>query len=296
MSKMSTAPAAPSAPIDPSLREAHAREIEEGRRFAFGKNWASFLELLNDERIEEAVRSLRAMLGVERLDGRRFLDVGSGSGLFSLAARRLGAEVHSFDYDADSVGCTAELRRRYDGGPASTAWKVEHGSVLDREYLSSLGQFDVVYSWGVLHHTGSMWQAIENVLPLVAPGGQLFIALYNDQGAWSKRWHAIKKTYCSGPTGKALVSATVIPFWVLRGLAADIVWRRNPLARYREYVHGRGMSVTRDWFDWLGGFPFEVAKPEEVFEFLGRHGFRLERLTTAGGSMGCNEFVARRVG
>ena len=283
---------APSSLIDPTLRAAHAREIDDGHRFAFGKNWARFLEVLNDDRIAEAERSLRTMLGVERLDGRRFLDVGSGSGLFSLAARRLGAEVHSFDYDADSVGCTAELRRRYD--PSGSGWVVEHGSVLDADYLRGLGQFDVVYSWGVLHHTGAMWQAMENVVPLVAPGGRLFIALYNDQGAWSKRWHAIKRTYCSGPAGRALVSATVIPFWVARDLAADIVWRRNPLTRYRTYRHGRGMSITHDWFDWLGGFPFEVAKPEEVFDFLSARGFRLERLTTTGGSMGCNEFVARR--
>jgi 2-polyprenyl-3-methyl-5-hydroxy-6-metoxy-1,4-benzoquinol methylase len=290
---MSTVPAATSARIDPSLREAHALEIDEGQRFAFGKNWARFLEVLTDERIAEAEQSLRQMLGVEDLHGRRFLDVGSGSGLFSLAARRLGAEVHSFDYDADSVGCTAELRRRYDG--AAAGWTVEHGSVLDEAYLRTLGRFDIVYSWGVLHHTGAMWRAIENVLPLVAPNGQLFIALYNDQGPWSKRWHAIKRTYCSGPLGRALVSATVIPFWVVRDLASDLVWLRNPARRYTEYVHGRGMSVTRDWFDWLGGFPFEVAKPEQVFDFLLRHGFRVERLTTAGGSMGCNEFVARRV-
>ncbi|RMH79171.1 MAG: class I SAM-dependent methyltransferase [Calditrichaeota bacterium] len=168
-------------------------EINQGERFSFGKNWSRFLATLDNERIEKAEESLREMLGVEDLAGRTFIDVGSGSGLFSLAARRLGAQVHSFDYDPDSVGCTAELKRRYF--PDDDAWTVEQGSVLDREYLQGLGQFDVVYSWGVLHHTGDMWSALENVKGLVKPGGELFIAIYNDQGYKSMRWTWIKKNY-----------------------------------------------------------------------------------------------------
>jgi 2-polyprenyl-6-hydroxyphenyl methylase/3-demethylubiquinone-9 3-methyltransferase len=273
------------------LQQSHTAEVQSGQRFEFGKNWARFIEVLTDERIAEAERSLTQMLGDVR--GLRVLDVGSGSGLFSLAARRLGATVHSFDYDPSSVGCTQELRRRYF--PDDPEWRVEHGSVLDPEYLAGLGTFDVVYSWGVLHHTGAMWRAVENVLPLVAGDGRLFIALYNDQGVWSRRWTTIKRTYCSGTAGRWLVSGTVIPFWVTRNLAADLVWRRNPVARYTEYKKRRGMSVVRDWFDWLGGYPFEVAKPEEVFDFLRQHGFSLERMTTVGGRMGCNEFVARRL-
>jgi 2-polyprenyl-6-hydroxyphenyl methylase/3-demethylubiquinone-9 3-methyltransferase len=285
----------PAVPIDvvanATLRRTHHAEIERGQRFEFGKNWARFLEVLTEERITEAERSLTQMLGDVR--GMRVLDVGSGSGLFSLAARRLGATVRSFDYDPSSVGCTQELRRRYC--PEDPGWHVEHGSVLDPTYLAGLGTFDVVYSWGVLHHTGAMWQAMENVLPLVASGGRLFIAIYNDQGVWSRRWTAIKRTYCSGTAGRWLVSGTVIPYWVTRNLAADLVWRRNPLARYTEYKRRRGMSVVRDWHDWLGGFPFEVAKPEEVFYFLRERGFDVERMTTVGGRMGCNEFVARRL-
>jgi len=130
----------------------HAAEIEAGQRFAFGENWRRFLESLSEERILEAERSLREMLELPSLAGLSFLDVGCGSGLFSLAARRLGARVHSFDYDPASAACAAELRRRYF--PGDDTWTVEEGSVLDPPFLASLGTFDVVYSWGVLHQAG----------------------------------------------------------------------------------------------------------------------------------------------
>lgn len=275
-----------------AVAAAHAAEVESGKRFEFGRNWASFLKVLNDERIDIATEAVRSMLGVTTLEGKRFLDVGSGSGLSSLAARRLGAEVISFDYDPQSVACTRELRRRYY--PDDKQWSVVGGSVLDKEFLGQLGTFDVVYSWGVLHHTGQMWQALDNVLPLVADNGQLFIAIYNDQGTQSKRWKRIKQNYCSGTLGKVAMSSVVIPFWVGRSLAADLKNFRNPLAQYTNYSTQRGMSVWHDWHDWLGGYPFEVARPEEIFSWLRKNGFVLENMTTAGGTMGCNEFVARR--
>src|SRR6266545_5844853 len=151
----------------------HAIEIAQGARFEFGKNWTRFLAGLDGQRIAQAEESLRAMLETTGLKGKSFLDIGSGSGLFSLAARRLGARVHSFDYDPQSVACAAELRRRYFPGDAQ--WVVEEGSALDADYLARLGKFDIVYSWGVLHHTGRMWQALENAQLPVAPGGRLFI-------------------------------------------------------------------------------------------------------------------------
>ena len=278
------------APTSPShAAELHKAEVDSGARFKFGENWKRFIETMSEERADEAVRSLQRMLGRKSLDGLTFLDIGSGSGLFSLAAQRLGATVTSFDYDSDSFGCTNTLRASYAG--SDPRWTVLQGSVLDRDFMKSLGKFDIVYSWGVLHHTGAMWDAINNSVELVANGGQFFIAIYNDQGAWSRRWTKIKRFYCSGVVGRVIVSGTFIPFWIVRNVAADIVWMRNPMTRYSTYGSQRGMSVVRDWFDWLGGYPFEAATPEAIILPILKRGYRLSNLVTAGGSVGCVEYV-----
>lgn len=264
-------------------------DIARGKRFAFGSNWTRFLTVLNDARIIHAENSLRGMLEVKDLQGKTFLDIGSGSGLFSLAARRLGAAVTSFDYDPQSVACTRELQRRYF--PSDDHWRIDEGSALDDQYLSGIGQFDIVYSWGVLHHTGDMWRALANAALPVASGGHLFIAIYNDQGWISVAWRKVKRLYCSGIVGKVLVGGAFIPYYVARGMVGDLLLRaRNPIQRYR-HPTTRGMSLFYDWFDWLGGLPFEVAKPEAIVRFYRDRGFALQNLVTVGGGIGNNQFV-----
>ena len=270
---------------------------ETSVRFAFGDNWARFLENVNEDRVREAERSLTEFLGEGSLAGRRFLDVGCGSGLFSLAARRLGADVVSFDFDERSVWCANELRRRFDGG--DTRWRVERGSALDREYLRRLGTFDIVYSWGVLHHTGDMWTALDLVSATVAPGGRLMIALYNDQGLRSVLWRYVKHTY------NVLPAFLRLPYLAAFGCAFEVgacvvsLAKLQPgrlLTRWTRYESVRGMSRWHDIVDWVGGYPFEVATTAAVVEFYRTRGFNLERLRTVGGKMGCNEFLFARRG
>ncbi len=260
-------------------------------RFAFGRNWRRFLRNLSGETILEAEKSLRAMLGVNDLKGKAFLDIGSGSGLFSLAAMRLGAaRVHSFDYDGESVACAQELKRRYF--PDHDDWTIDRGDVLDSAYVTGLGSFDIVYSWGVLHHTGNMWQALDNVAIPVRRDGKLFIALYNDQGRRSRMWKSIKKSYSRGGL---LLRSTLIAFFAcyfgVRGFVSGVFRKRSAPQSQEQSERGRGMTYLTDLIDWIGGYPFEVAAPDSVSSFFRNKGFELLRLNSVGQGSGNNEYV-----
>ena len=277
----------------------HESEVGRGERFEFGKNWENFLKGLDERRILRAEKSLLDMLRLSSLQGKTFLDIGSGSGLFSLAARRLGAKVHSLDYDPQSVACTRQLRETYFASDPD--WKVEEGSVLDEAYIRSLGQFDIVYSWGVLHHTGNMWRAIGNATIPVKDHGLFYISIYNDQGRWSRRWLRIKRIYNHLPAPLKLpYTIIVMGAREFPQIIKDVV-RLSPgryIRRWNGYAETsmRGMSYLHDLVDWVGGYPFEVAKPEQIFEFLQKRGFRMNRLFSCAGELGCNLYVFTKDG
>jgi 2-polyprenyl-6-hydroxyphenyl methylase/3-demethylubiquinone-9 3-methyltransferase len=263
-------------------------EVKRGERFNFGRNWRVFLGKVSEDRIAESSKSLLAKLERRDLRGIRFLDIGSGSGLSSLAASRAGAAVTSFDFDPQCVACTAELRQRFAG--PDRPWNIVQGSVLDTAFMETLGTFDIVYSWGVLHHTGQMWQALDLASQRVdSAGGMLFVALYNDQGWISRYWARIKRLYNHNGLLRGLILVLHAPYFL--GAYAVGTVTRGLKGEKRDL---RGMSFWTDISDWLGGYPFEVAKPDAVAQFLQARGFRKLRDCRVGRRHGCNEFVFAR--
>lgn len=274
--------------------------METPEQYDFGTNWRSFIENhLTEASREEALQSLTAFLGLDSLEGRTFVDVGCGSGLFSWAAHKLGAKrVLSFDVNPNSVACCAQLRLD-EGEPEN--WEVREISVLDDAAMRELGEFDIVYSWGVLHHTGEMWRAIENAAGLVKPGGVMWIGIYNradGMGLYSdgrvgssQFWEKEKTFYNRLPT----VGQRAMDYAAAGGMvAAYILAGRNPVREIRQHNKNRGMSWMVDIRDWLGGWPYEYASVEEIFKFVHqRFGYSLDNVITTN-SLRNNEFLFRR--
>ncbi len=267
-------------------------EILKGERFQFGENWKEFLNNCREPQINYAELTLKDLLEADTLEGKTFLDIGSGSGIHSLAACRLGAKVYSFDYDPSSVWCTTQLRNRFF--PDDLNWKIEQGSVLDKTYLECLGCFDIVYAWGVLHHTGDLWKAIELTTHCVAPNGILILAIYNDQGWLSYIWRFIKRTYniLPGFLKPIMPIAIGIIQWA-PSLFLDL-FRGQPFFSWKHYYHNRGMSPWHDVVDWVGGYPFQVARRESVIDSLTKFDFHLQKMISAGRQAGNNQFVFQR--
>lgn len=98
-------------------------------RFSFGENWASYAKSIGDVEIDEAVAGLRRLTGTADLAGKRFLDIGCGSGIHCLAALPLGAAgVVAVDIDADSVATTEAMLVKHAG---RGTYRVERCSVFD---------------------------------------------------------------------------------------------------------------------------------------------------------------------
>ena len=257
-------------------------------RFAFGKNWKKYLKKgFNDVSLRKSEEYLKSFLQLDLRD-KTFVDIGCGSGVHSLAAFKLGAQVTSIDVDQHSVECCEELAKKHH----SPTWQVKQGSIVDDTFVSSLGCFDVVYCWGVAHHTGNMFKALANLANLVTPSGLLYVAIYNEVPGrrGSKMWQAIKRRYnFAGPVVKKIMEWIYISLMFL----GIVVRLRNPFTEINNYYQKRGMHWTTDLIDWLGGYPYEYARAEVIFNFYRDRGFDLVNLKTTN-YIGCNQFVFKK--
>jgi 2-polyprenyl-6-hydroxyphenyl methylase/3-demethylubiquinone-9 3-methyltransferase len=256
--------------------------------FEFGRNWSDFSKHIDESAIQEAERGILALIPRDEIEGASWLDIGSGSGIHSLAAHRLGAsDITALDIDADSVETTRRVLAA-NGVKART----ERMSVFE---LGSLDEFDVVYSWGVLHHTGDMWRAVRCAAEKVKPGGIFAIALYQQTplcGAWTRE----KEFYTAAPEW---VRKAIRGIYIGAFFANSLVRGQNPWKIVRTYKGARGMSFYHDVHDWLGGFPYESSTPEETRRFVSELGFEplhSRELVPGRGvfGTGCAEYVFRR--
>jgi len=252
--------------------------------FDFGANWQRFVDKMDVEALDEAERGLLKLIPANRLEGATFLDIGSGSGLHALAAKRLGARVTAIDIDKNSVEATRKL--------LGTGADVRQLSILESH---GLGRFDIVYSWGVLHHTGAMWRAIDSAAALVKPGGLLVLALYQ-RTPFCGFWKVEKRLYTAAPRParaviRALYTAALLSRQALAG--------KDPFSYVKNYKAARGMDFFTDVHDWLGGYPYESVDPADLMEHVGKLGFTpvvehaLPKSIGVFGA-GCCEFTLRR--
>jgi 2-polyprenyl-6-hydroxyphenyl methylase/3-demethylubiquinone-9 3-methyltransferase len=256
---------------------------EEHITFSFGENWKNFLTTVGEEEIKKAEKEIKTWLGENGVNGKRVIDIGCGSGIHSSVLYSMGAkELVSFDYDKNSVEATTQVWKKAD---SPSHWHVVRGSVLDKDYLKTLGKFDIVYSWGVLHHTGEMWKAIENSIDLVNDKGEYWIAIYIDGPNYQKHLDLKRKYNKASAFGKKIM----VYQYILRLMVGRLLKGKNPFSWNKKT--DRGMNIYHDIIDWLGGLPYEVASRKEIEDFCNKRGLQLKRTEDAQFEGGCSIYL-----
>ena len=256
-------------------------------RFNFGKNWQSFSKTaLDDEKINQARNDFQNLFSGIELKDRSFLDIGFGQGLTLNFAQEAGANVLGIDVDPDNMDALREVSKKF---PKQKVPETRIISILDEEFSDSKisqTKYDIVHSWGVLHHTGKMYEAITNASDLVGADGYFVISIYNKHWS-SSAWKWIKWSYNISP---AIVQKLLIRFfYLIIYFAKLIVTGKDPLTEQR------GMDFLHNVVDWIGGYPYEYASSKRITKFVNKLGFETLRINPAYVPTGCNEFVFRRI-
>ncbi len=253
------------------------------KTFDFGKNWMDFSKKsLDGKSLKEAEKSVECLIGKEKVKNGSFLDIGSGSGIFSLAAKKIGAtKVVGFDISENSVKTAFFNKERF---AKEERIDFQKQSILESGY-DKWGKFDIVYSWGVLHHTGDMWKAIKNAMILVEKDGYFVIAIYNKHWT-SSTWRTIKWIYNISPV--IIRKCMILFFYCLKKMFFRLI-NKNCLEKRR------GMDFYHDVVDWVGGYPYEYASKKEMIEFFKKRNFSLIKSVDTKGWTGCNEFIFKKI-
>lgn len=251
--------------------------------FSFGENWKKFLNTVGEKEISKAREDIKQWVGEENILNKKIIDIGSGSGIHSLAFYLMGAkELISFDYDIYSVEATRELWKKA-GSPSN--WNLFQGSILDKNCITNLGKFDIVYSWGVLHHTGEMWNAIENSIQMIAKNGLLLIAIYIKGPQYEKHLKTKRKYNKASELWKKVM----VYRYVLSVIMHRLRTGKNPF-NWNEKKE-RGMNVYNDIIDWMGGLPYEVASKEEIIGFCKEKNLEIKKVIEAKFEGGCSIYL-----
>lgn len=248
--------------------------------FLFGKNWQNFSKFaLNEDKVDQGRKAFQELFGDISFKGKKFLDIGFGQGLAIHFAGESGAECMGIDIDSENLKAIKETNRFFK----LELPQVKIQSILEEPFVEEhRQQFDIVHSWGVLHHTGDMERALEHAAQLVKPGGIFVMAIYNRH--WSSlAWWWIKKIYNMSPEWMKGLMISV--FYPIIYFAKWLVTKKNPKDKLR------GMDFYYDVIDWVGGFPYEYASLEEITNKIEQKGFICKKTIPANVPTGCNEFL-----
>jgi 2-polyprenyl-6-hydroxyphenyl methylase/3-demethylubiquinone-9 3-methyltransferase len=258
------------------------------KTFRFGKNWKTFNLKSDLSHIEHSQKSLDALIGKDVICNKTVLDIGCGSGIHALSFLRAGAKyIKCIDLDPDAVETTVSRLEEYN----PDKWNAQIANILDVK-SNSHEFFDIVFSWGVLHHSGNLMMAIKNSADFCKDGSLLILAIYR-RTSLCTFWKIEKKIYNIVPSVfRRIIDLTFACVF----LFAKWTQGNSPRAFVKNYRMQRGMDFMTDIRDWLGGYPYESASPATIHNFLTVRGFNLIKSNIRDQQFGflgsgCNEYI-----